>query len=80
MAKKAAPKKRIIKGRDYNTDKRSDGLRQAKRKGWRITNSNRVPTKKEIQDFYDGKRTDLYMENRVERSDFSTRAKKRRAF
>jgi len=80
MAKKAAPKKRIIKGRDYNTDKRSDGLRQAKRKGWRITNSNRVPTKKEIQDFYDGKRTDLYMENRVERSDFSTRAKKGERF
>lgn len=80
MAKKAAPKKRIIKGRDYNSDKRSDGLRQAKRKGWRITNSNRVPTKKEIQDFYDGKRSDLYMENRVERSDSNLRAKKGERF
>ncbi len=81
MPKKKAPaKKRIVKGKDYAVDKKQDGLRSAKRKGWRITNSNRIPTRKEIQDFYDGKRSDLYMESRPERSDSKLRAKKGERF
>lgn len=80
MAKKAAPKKRIIKGRDYNTDKRSDGLRQAKSGGWRMAGTNRKPTKKEIQAHYDGASNGVYMENRIQRIDRNSRAKKGERF
>jgi hypothetical protein len=80
MANKKTSKKRIIKGKDFVTDKRQDGLRVSKRKGWRVSGSNRVPTKKEIQEHYDGLRSDIYMESRPNRSDFSTRAKKGERF
>jgi len=80
MAKKAAPKKRIIKGRDYNTDKRSDGLRSAKSFGWRKAGTNRKPTKKEIKDHYEGVDNGVYMENRPERGDTRGRAKKGERF
>lgn len=80
MAKKTAPKKRIIKGRDYNEDKRSDGLRQAKSGGWRMAGTNRKPTKKEIQAHYDGESNGVYMENRIARMDKNPRAKKGERF
>lgn len=80
MAKKAAPKKRIIKGRDYNEDKRQDGLRSARSFGWRKAGTSRKPTKKEIQDHYNGASNGVYMENRPERGDNFGRAKKGERF
>lgn len=80
MAKKAAPKKRIIKGRDYNENKASDGARKAKSGGWRMSGTNRKPTKKEIQAHYDGASNGVYMENRIQRIDRNSRAKKGERF
>jgi hypothetical protein len=80
MAKKAAPKKRIIKGRDFNEDKRQDGLRSAKSFGWRKAGTSKKPTKKEIKEHYDGASNGVYMENRPERGDNRGRAKKGERF
>lgn len=80
MAKKAAPKKRIIKGRDYNEDKKQDGLRSARGFGWRKAGTSRKPTKKEIQEHYNGVKNSVYMENRPERGDTRGRAKKGERF
>ncbi len=80
MKNKKVTKKRIIKGRDYNENKASDGARSAKHGGWRITGSNRRPTRKEIDAFYAGEKNGVYMENRIQRIDKKTRAKKGERF
>lgn len=80
MAKKAAPKKRIIKGRDFADDKRQDGLRKAKSGGWRKSYTNEKPTKKEIKEHYEGASNGVYMENRINKIDRNTRAKKGERF
>jgi hypothetical protein len=74
-------KKRIVKGRDYRTSKNRDGLRAAKHVGYRFSGgSKRRPTSAEVQEFHDGKRDDIYYENRIERSDAKPRAKRGQRF
>lgn len=80
MKNKKEVKKRLIKGKDYNSDKRQDGLRSARAFGWRKAGTSRKPTKKEIQDHYDGVSNGVYMENRPERGDTRGRAKKGERF
>jgi len=81
MAKKKTSTQRVIKGRDYRTSKNRDGLRKAKKIGYRFSgDSMRTPTSSEVQQMHDEKRDDIYYENRVERSDKSPRAKRGHRF
>lgn len=66
-----AHKKRIVKGRDYNENRNTDGLRRSKPSGYRFLGEHNYgkPTKKQIQQKLDGKRDDIYFESRLERSD-----------
>lgn len=75
MSKK---KSRIIKGRDYRDNRHTDGLRKSKPVGYRYKGDNKFgrPTQSEIEDFHDGKRDDIYYENRLERSDKKASAKR----
>lgn len=79
--KKKSAKKRVIKGRDYRSNKNTDGKRSAKHVGYRFSGDvKRRPTAAEIQSFHDGKRSDIYYENRLERSDRKPHAKRGERF
>lgn len=81
MSKDKKSKNKVVKGRDYRTSKRRDGLRKAKKFGYRFSgDSIRTPTHAEIQQMHDGKRDDIYYEGRVERADVSTNAKRGERF
>lgn len=70
MAKKSK-KIKVRKGRDFRSDKNTDGLRKSKPSGYRFKGEKNFtkPTKKQIGEHLDHERDDIYFENRIERSD-----------